>query len=101
MMDVMRGSQGEVVIRIDGTLDANAIARLVGWLGEIPRGEAVVLELGKARGCEDVRLAALARALAPRGRVVVHGLTLHQERMLRYCGVELGAREAEPERGVA
>jgi anti-anti-sigma regulatory factor len=89
MMDVMRGAQGEVVIRIDGTFDARAALRLAGWLVEVPREEPLVLDFTQVRRCEDFGLASVADDLGARGRLVVRGLTRHQERMLRYLGVEL------------
>lgn len=89
MMDVTRGSQGEVVIRIDGTFDARAASRLAGWLVEVPREEALILDFTQVRRCEDFGLASVADDLGARGHLVVRGLTRHQERMLRYLGVEL------------
>lgn len=89
MMDVMRGSQGEVVIRIDGTFDAKAASRLAGWLVEVPHEEVLVLDFTQVRRCEDFGLASVADDLGTRGHLVVRGLTRHQERMLRYLGVEL------------
>ena len=89
MMDVMRGAQGEVVIRIDGTFDAKAASRLAGWLVEVPRDDVLVLDFTQVRACEDFGLASVADDLGARGHLVVRGLTRHQERMLRYLGVEL------------
>jgi anti-anti-sigma regulatory factor len=89
MMDVTRGSQGEVVIRIDGRFDAKDASRLSGWLVEVPRDDALVLDFTQVRECEDFGLAQLASDLASRGHLLVRGLTRHQERMLRYLGVDL------------
>jgi hypothetical protein len=89
MMDVMRGTQGEVVIRIDGTFDAKAASRLAGWLIEVPREEVLILDFTQVRRCEDFGLASVADDLGARGHLVVRGLTRHQERMLRYLGVAL------------
>jgi hypothetical protein len=90
MMDVTRGEGGELVIRIDGSFDAKAAARLAGWLGEVPSGDDLVLDFTQVRDCQDFSLASVARNLASRGtRLQVRGLTRHQERMLRYFGVEL------------
>ncbi len=93
-MDVTRGTRGEVVIRIDGTFDAKAASRLSGWLAEVPVAGRLVLDFTGVRECQDFGLAQVAGALAVRERLVVRGLTRHQERMLRYLGVDL--RE-EPE----
>jgi anti-anti-sigma regulatory factor len=92
-MDVTRGERGEVVIRIDGTFDARAATRLTGWLVEVPRGEPLVLDFTQVRTCEDFGLASVATDLAERERLVVRGLTRHQERMLRYFGVDLDRLE--------
>jgi hypothetical protein len=89
MMDVTRGTRGEVVIRIDGTFDAQEATRLSGWLAEVPVDGPVVLDFSAVRECQDLGLASVARDLAARGRLVVHGLNRHQERMLRYFGVDL------------
>lgn len=94
-MDVTKGENGEVVIRIDGTFDAKAASRLAGWLVEVPRDGSLVLDFTQVRICEDFGLASLASDLASRDHLFVRGLTRHQERMLRYFGVELngdGAR---------
>ena len=90
-MDVSRGSRGEVVIRVDGTFDGLAATRLAGWLVEVPPGDPLVVDFSGVRECQDLALAALARGLTARGgRLAVGGLTRHQERVLRYFGVELG-----------
>lgn len=89
MMDVKRGAEGEVVIRIDGTFDASAARRLAGWLVEVPAGDAIVLDFSLVRECDDIVLATVAPDLAARERIVVQGLTRHHERMLRYFGVRL------------
>src|SRR5512139_3696382 len=89
MMDVTRGAQGQVVIRLDGNFDASAATRLQGWLVEVPVTEPLVLDFTQVRTCEDFGLAAVARDLAVRNGLVVHGLTRHHERMLRYFGVKL------------
>jgi hypothetical protein len=89
MMDVTRGMRGELVIRMDGAFDGKAATRLVGWLAEVPKDGSLVLDFSAVRDCQDFGLAAVASALAARDRLEVRGLTRHQERMLRYFGVEL------------
>jgi anti-anti-sigma regulatory factor len=88
-MDVTRGTRGEVVIRLDGRFDAKAATRLTGWLAEVPAGGPLVLDFTAVRECQDFGLAQVASALQSRDRLVVRGLTRHQERMLRYFGVDL------------
>lgn len=90
-MEVSRGDRGELIIRVGGTLDGRAAARLAGWLVEVPPGEPLVVDFSGVRECQDLALAAVARGLGGRGgRLAVGGLTRHQERVLRYFGVELG-----------
>jgi hypothetical protein len=96
MMDVTRGSHGEVVIRVEGRFDTDAAGRLAGWLREIPEQQPVVLEFGHE--CLDVGLAAVAGDLAARESLHVRGLTLHQEKILRYLGVEIART---PSRAIA
>jgi hypothetical protein len=86
---VTRGTRGEVIIRIDGTFDAKAASRLSGWLAEVPAGGPLVIDFREVRECQDFGLARVAADLASREQLVVRGLTRHQERMLRYLGVEL------------
>lgn len=100
MMDVTRGARGEVVIRIEGAFDAKEASRLSAWLGEVPADGPLVLDFTAVRDCHDLALAAVASDLAARERLVVRGLNRHQERMLRYFGVEL-ERAAHSRRSVA
>lgn len=94
MMDVTRGPRGEVVIHLDGVFDTEAARRLSAWLREVPPEEPVVLEFA-GRDCLDLGLAAVAGELAVRDRLVVRGLSRHQERLLGYLGVGLGRRGSE------
>jgi hypothetical protein len=88
-MEATRGDGGELVVRIDGVFDGRAASRLNSWLGEAPAGDHLVIDFGAARECQDLGLAALARALSARGdRVMLRGLNRHQVRLLRYFGVE-------------
>jgi anti-anti-sigma regulatory factor len=96
MMGVTHGVHGEVVIHIDGNFDASEARRLSGWLVEVPSGQPLVLDFTQVKECEDFGLAAVARDLAARDRLVVRGLTRHHERMLKYCGVKLESLPAEP-----
>ncbi len=93
MMNVMRGSRGEIVIRVDGTFDPQAAVRLSGWLGEVPNDAEVTLDFSRARDLQDLGLAAMAGPLAGHGLLHVLGLSYHQRRLLRYLGVNLGAEE--------
>lgn len=93
MMDVTRGARGEVVIRLAGTFDAPAATRLASLLTDVPADGRLVIDFSAVRDCHDFGLAAVAQGLAARQRLEVHGLTRHQERMLRYFGVELDHSE--------
>ena len=55
-----------------------------------PATEPLVLDFGAAHQCQDSGLAAIAGELGGRSRVMVHGLSRHQEKLLRYLGVDLG-----------
>jgi anti-anti-sigma regulatory factor len=101
MMDVTRGAHGEVLIRLEGTFDAAVAGRLSGWLHEVPETDPLVIDFSGVRTCQDFGLAAVARDLAARGQLVLRGLTLHQQRMLRYCGVEAARFPAGPGDGEA
>lgn len=91
MMDVKRGSRGEIVIHVDGTFDPQAALRLSGWLGEVPVGAELTLDFSRASELQDLGLAAMAGPLVGHGPLHVLGLTYHQRRLLRYLGVDLGA----------
>jgi anti-anti-sigma regulatory factor len=88
-MDVTRNTRGELVIQIDGTFDTQAATRLSGWLGEVPAGSLVVLDFSHVREFQDFGLAAMAKQLASRDTVQLVGLSRHQQRLLRYFGLDL------------
>jgi anti-anti-sigma regulatory factor len=88
-MDVTRNARGELVIQVDGTFDTQAAARLSGWLGEVPLGSPVVLDFSRVREFHDFGLAAMANQLASRDTVQLVGLGRHQQRLLRYFGLDL------------
>lgn len=101
-MEVSRGTRGELVIRVEGTFDGRAATRLAGWLVEVPAGEPLKVDFSGVRECEDLAFAALARALTGRGgHLAVGGLTRHQERLLRYFGVDLEREKAGDGRAVS
>jgi anti-anti-sigma regulatory factor len=91
-MDLKKGTQGELVIEVGVSFDAKVAARLAGWLREIPRTDRLVIDFSQVRTFQDLGLACVARDLAARGSLLqVRGLTRHQERMMRYFGLELTA----------
>jgi hypothetical protein len=91
MMDLTRGARGEMTIRVDGDFGSSEAFRLAGWLRELPTEEPLVLDFGAARRCEDFDLATVAGELTGRTGVTVRGLSRHQEKLLRYLGVDLRA----------
>ncbi len=93
MMDVTRGARGEVTIRVEGDFDPSEAGRLVGWLREVPPHEPLVIDFAGARHRHDFGFATFAGELAGRTQLTVRGLSRHQEKLLRYFGVEL--REPE------
>jgi hypothetical protein len=95
MMDLTRTVHEELTIRVDGNFDSSEACRLAGWLHKVPVGEPLVLDFMAARHCEDFDLATLAGELKGRTRVRVRGLSRHQEKLLRYLGVELRAPNVE------
>ncbi len=100
------GEQFDAIVSITDAFDPIAASSFRARLSRLPPDACVVLDLSHAWEVADLALAVLADALAtpPHPRVLVRGLTQHQERMLRYLGVEDlagGAPEGEdpPERG--
>jgi anti-anti-sigma regulatory factor len=77
-----------LLVRFEGVLDLASSRRLARLVASLRGTEKVVVDLAGARVTQDAALAALAPALAPRParRVVVCGLSRHQERVLRYLG---------------
>jgi STAS domain-containing protein len=83
---------GRRVVRIFGTFDAGAARELVAEVCRDPARE-VVVDVGLARGFDEVGVAALARLVRVGGgrKVTLRGLSAHQLRILRYLGLELSA----------
>ncbi|MGC3999639.1 MAG: STAS domain-containing protein [Anaeromyxobacter sp.] len=91
MMDVTRGARGETVVRIDGTFDAPAAARLSAWLGELPEATPLVIDFTRVRQLLDVGVAVVAPRLVARRAIQLVGLGRHQERLFRYLGLDTSA----------
>jgi hypothetical protein len=91
---------GRRVLRCLGALDEKATRGILRELRREPERE-VVIDVGLARGFDEVGVAALARiaeGIAGR-RVVLRGLSTHQWRILRYLGTRLadvGASRSDP-----
>jgi len=91
MTAVMRGEGETTVIRVDGTFDRLAAARLASRLDELPAAAPLVIDFSRVESFHDVGVAAVAKEMADHHRLVVRGLARHHLRLLRYCGVEIGA----------
>lgn len=94
MMDVTRGAGGEVVISVRGSFDRLAASQLATWVGDLPAAAPLVIDFSLVSELEDLSVAAVASELASHGAVHLRGLGRHQLRLLRYCGVDLGASAA-------
>ena len=80
----------ELWVAVEGTLDPMAASELRSRLAGTDRR--VVFDFGRAREVHDLGLAVLAHGLAADGIPArFRGLSLHQERMLRYLGLDAAA----------
>jgi hypothetical protein len=93
MVNPVRGDGGETVIRIEGTFDRHAAARLARCLCELPPAEPLVLDFSRVEDFQDSGVAEVARELSGHNAVAVRGLGRHQLRLLRYCGLTLPSRQ--------
>jgi hypothetical protein len=97
MMRVSQEARGEVLVLVDGTFDRAQASRLQGVFREAGEGEHVVVDFSHVREMHEVELAAVARGMTgTAARVELRGLARHQERVLRYMGVDLGGDGADP-----
>ncbi len=90
------GEQFDAVVSTTDAFDPIAASKLRARLSAMPPDACVLLDLSRAREISDLALAVLADALAtaPHPRVLVRGLTQHQQRLLRYLGVAEVVAEA-------
>lgn len=86
----------DAVFSITGAFDPIAASRVRARLAELSPDAFVVLDFSRAWEVSDLALAVLAAVLAApcHPRVLLRGLTHHQERMLRYLGVDGSALES-------
>lgn len=80
---------GPELVVIEGTFDEAAAGTLRACF--LKGAAHVILDFGQAREIHDSALARLAMEISAAGTrtVSVRGLSVHQERMLHYLGVEL------------
>jgi len=82
--------EGQVLVRLSGTLDGRAARTVAETLGRLPL-RPLVVDFSRVRTFVDLAIDALTLAL--RGRTFrLTGLGRHQQRMFRYFGV----RAVEP-----
>jgi hypothetical protein len=86
---VVRAKGADVVLRPEGIFDVPAAWRLRESLRMLPQGCQVTIDFSGLRECHDFALAGLLQAVASAQgpRLSVRGLCHHQERLLRYLGV--------------
>jgi anti-anti-sigma regulatory factor len=93
MIEETTAPGGEILISLDGALDAFAAWQIRGRLVDLPLGASVVLDFTAVNEFFDLGVAVMAHVLAEaqRAHVVTRGLREQQHRMFRYFGVELDA----------
>lgn len=89
MVAVVQGDAGELVIRVEGTLDHVAAVRIARCLCDLPSAAPLVIDFSRVEDLPDVGVAEVARELVGHSGVAVRGLGRHQLRLLRYCGLQL------------
>lgn len=84
------------VIRMEGAFDLPAARLVAHTLQRMSPGEDVVVDFTHVRQFHDFAVALLAKAVAQRdGAVKLHGLRMHQIRLLRYFGIDASAFRAD------
>ena len=79
-----------LTIRIDGRLDIGTASSVVERLRLAPPDVEVVIELAPSVQCDLVALSYIAEAIERRATsVTVHGLSVHDIRILQYLGFDL------------
>ena len=96
MVEEARRTVGEIVIRPEGVFDALAAWSVRGRLAQLPAEANVVLDFSRVRDFSDLGVGVIASGLASMRarRVRVRGLLLHQHRLFRYFGVDVGMLHA-------
>ena len=95
MMQETTAPDGEILISLDGPLDATAAWQITGRLVDLPSGVNVVVDFSGVNEFLDLGVAVMAHGLAEvqRANVVMRGLQEQQHRLFRYFGVDA---EVEP-----
>jgi STAS domain len=92
-MSARKGSsEPQTLVHVEGVVDAIVARQLGVMVAQCRPGSRLVLDFSHARAVPDTGLALLARALvkSPERNIALRGLSHHQERLLRYLGVERG-----------
>jgi anti-anti-sigma regulatory factor len=84
------GGQPRTLVHVEGDVDAIVARQLFAMVARCGPGSRLVLDFSHAHEIADYGLGLLARALvkAPQSSIAVRGLSRHQERVLRYFGVD-------------
>jgi anti-anti-sigma regulatory factor len=90
-----RSGRSSTTLHLRGTFDAAEAERLHQTLARSDSGETVTVDFHEVRQFHDLAVARLVSELRESGgRVIVHGLSEHHHRLMRYCG--LGENQANP-----
>jgi hypothetical protein len=82
---------GEVILRLNGTLDEDAALLLKALLSNVEAPK-VVIDFAQVKDFYDLSVSVLARTLSQRP-VELRGLRTHQARMFEYFGIPAGESE--------
>ncbi len=89
-----------ILLRLDGTFDADEGWRLHDVLSRIDPGALVTLDFSQVRRFHDFAIALLAQDISSlEGRIAARGLCQHQLRILRYFGVDVAGLDEHPSGG--
>ena len=88
----VEASRGALLVRFGSRFAVSEAERLQEAIGAFAPFAQLTLDFGEVRQFEDAAFVPLAKALGGLGNVELRmrGLTMHQERMLRYFGVGFG-----------
>ena len=93
MSDRTEPRGARTLVHVEGDVDAMVARQLRAMVTRCSPGSRLVLDFSHAHEVADYGLGLLARALvdAPPTSIALRGLSRHQERVLRYFGVDAAA----------